>query len=53
MWKILIAQEKGTDLQLTNKLRIIPEERKRSRRTAELLYIDQHIRYGSKTRRKI
>ena len=46
---------KGKDLLLANKPWIVPRQKgchKGSRGTAELLYIDQHILNGNKTRRK-
>ena len=47
---------KGRDLILDNKPQVVPEEQKgyreRSRGTAELLYIDQHVLNEGKTRRK-
>ena len=50
------STNKVRELLLANKPQIVPEEqngfRKRSRGTAELLYIDQHILSESQTRRK-
>ena len=56
MWKILTAQiREKINYSLTSR-RLFPDKHKGcckgSRGTAELLYIDQHIRNESKTRRK-
>ena len=52
MWKILTAQiRKGIYNLLTSRC-LFSDEQKRSRRTAELFYIDQQILNESKTRRK-
>ena len=56
MWKILTAQIRGKIYYSLTSRWLFPDEqkgcRKGSRGTAGLLYIDQHIRNKSKTRRK-
>ena len=56
MWKILTAQVREEIYYSLTSRGLFPEEQKRcckrSRGTAELLYIDQHILNESKTRRK-
>ena len=56
MWKILTAQIREKIYYSLTSRGLFPDEqkgyRKRSRSTAELLYIDQHILNESKTRRK-
>ena len=56
MWKILTAQIREKIYYSLTSHGLFPDEqkgyRKRSRGTAELLYIDQHIQSESKTRRK-
>ena len=56
MWKTLTAQIREEIYYSLTSRRLFPEEQKGhhkgSRGTAELLYIDQHILWESKTRRK-
>ena len=56
MWKILTAQIREEIYDSLMSRGLFPEEqkgcRKGSRRTGELLYIDQHILDENKTRRK-
>ena len=56
MWKILTAQIRDEIYNSLTSRGLFPDEQKGcckgSRRTAELLYIDQHILHESKTRRR-